>query len=589
QPAVALAHRRLSIIDVAAGHQPMSNEDGSIWLVFNGEIYNFQDLRRRLEGAGHQFRTRSDSEVLVHLYEDEGVDFLQHLNGMFALAIWDEPRARLLLARDRLGEKPLVYRHEPGRLLFASELKSLLAVPGLPRRVNPQALDEYLTYQYVPHPHSMLEGFAKLPPAHYALLEEGQLSIRRYWSPDFRRQVDRPLSENIAELRALLTDAVRLRIQSDVPWGAFLSGGVDSSLIVGLMQQLAAAPVKTFSIGFAEPEYDESAYARQVAQRLGTEHYELRVGAEQLAILPKLVWQLDEPLADSSAVATFLVARLARERVTVALTGDGGDELFAGYTRYRASRLAGWLDGLPRGVRRLAGAPLWRHLERNRPQRSLLRRGVRFGQALALSPQRRHVEWVAIFGESRRAALYSDEFLATLPGCDPAAFYEAAFARSAGRDATTRCTLADLETYLPCDLLAKVDLTSMANSLECRQPFLDHRIVELAAAMPLAHKLGWASGKRILRRAFADLMPAERPKRGFAVPLDHWFRGPLKSVLREVLLDPAALARGYFRSAAVERLIAQHESGAFDHSSRLWALLVLEWWHREWIDGRTAG
>jgi asparagine synthase (glutamine-hydrolysing) len=584
QPAVALAHRRLSIIDLAGGHQPMSNEDGTIWLVFNGEIYNYQDLRRRLDGAGHQFRTTSDTEVLVHLYEDEGLDFLQHLNGMFALAIWDQPRARLILARDRMGKKPLVYRHEPGRLLFASELKSLLTVPGLPREVDRQSLDEYLTYQYVPHPHSILKGFAKLPPAHYAVLEDGRLKVERYWSLDVRRERARPLAEDAAELNSLLTDAVRLRMQSDVPWGAFLSGGVDSSLIVGLMQQLSNVPVKTFSIGFAESEYDESRFARQMAERFGTQHHELRVDLDQLDILPKLIWHFDEPLADSSAIATYCVSKLAREHVTVALTGDGGDELFAGYARYRASRLASWLDGLPRPLRRFAGAQFWQQLERDRPQRSTLRRAVRFGQALALAPQRRHVEWIAIFGESRRAALYTDEFLASLPDADPVDFFASAFARSAGRDPITRASLADLETYLPCDLMTKVDMASMANSLECRQPFLDYRVVELAARMPIAHKLGWRRGKRILHETFPDLMPPDRPKMGFAVPLDHWLRGRFKATAHDVLLDRRAIDRGYFRPAAIERLLAEHESRRFDHSYRLWALLVLEWWHREWVD-----
>jgi asparagine synthase (glutamine-hydrolysing) len=584
QPAVALAHRRLSIIDVTGGHQPMSNEDGSIWLVFNGEIYNYLDLRRRLDGAGHQFSTTSDTEVLVHLYEDEGLDFLEHLNGMFALAIWDQPRARLVLARDRLGKKPLVYRHEPGRLMFASELKSLLTVPGVPREVDRQSLDEYLTYQYVPHPHSILKGFARLPPAHYAVFEDGRLKVEKYWSLDARRERVRPLAEDAAELGSLLTDAVRLRMQSDVPWGAFLSGGVDSSLIVGLMQQLSAAPVKTFSIGFAEPEYDESRFARQMAQQFGTEHHEMRVDFDQLDILPKLIWHFDEPMADSSAIATYCVSKLAREHVTVALTGDGGDELFAGYARYRASRLAGWLDRWPRPLRRLAGARFWQRLERNRPQRSTLRRAVRFGQALALSPARRHVEWIAIFGEARRAALYTDDFLASLPNADPVDFYAAAFARSAGRDPITRASLADLETYLPCDLMTKVDMASMAVSLECRQPFLDHRVVELAAQMPIAHKLGWRRGKRILREAFSALMPPDRPKMGFAVPLDHWLRGRLKATAHEVLLDRRAIDRGYFRPAAIERLLAEHESRRFDHSYRLWALLVLEWWHREWVD-----
>ncbi len=373
-------------------------------------------------------------------------------------------------------------------------------------------------------------------------------------------------------------------MQSDVPWGAFLSGGVDSSLVVGLMQQLSAAPVKTFSIGFAEPEYDESPFARQMALRFGTDHHELRIDAAQLDILPKLVWQFDEPLADSSAIATYWVSKLAREQVTVALTGDGGDELFAGYPRYQAHRLAGWLDGLPRSVQRLVGAPFWQRLERNRPQRSTLRRAVRFGQSLALAPERRHVEWIAIFGEARRAALYTDEFLAALPGADPVDFYAAALAHSAGRDPITRASLADLETYLPCDLMTKVDMASMANSLECRQPFLDYRVVELAAQMPIAHKLGWRQGKRVLREAFPDLMPPDRPKRGFAVPLDHWFRTGLKALAHDVLLDRRCGDRGYFRPAAVERLLTEHESQRFDHSYRIWALLVLELWHRQWVD-----
>ena len=444
---------------------------------------------------------------------------------MFALAIWDQPRARLILARDRMGKKPLVYRHEPGRLMFASELKSLLTVPGVPREVDRQSLDEYLTYQYVPHPHSILRGFAKLPPAHYAVFEDEKLTVRRYWSLDARTEVVRPLAEDAAELRELLADAVRLRMQSDVPWGAFLSGGVDSSLVVGLMQRMSAAPVKTFSIGFAQPEYDESRFARQMAERFGTEHHELQVDLAQLDILPQLIRQFDEPLADSSAVATYCVARLAREHVKVALTGDGGDELFAGYPRYGANRLAGWLDGLPRGLRRLAGAGFWQRLERNRPQRSTLRRAVRFGQSLSLAPPRRHAEWIAIFGEARRAALYSDDFLAAMPDADPVDFVAAAFAHSAGRDPITRASLADLETYLPCDLMTKVDMTSMAVSLECRHPFLDYRVVELAARLPVGHKFGWYRGKRILRTAFGELMPPERPKMGFGVPLDHWLRG----------------------------------------------------------------
>jgi asparagine synthase (glutamine-hydrolysing) len=588
QPGVALAHRRLSIIDLAGGHQPMSNEEGSVWIVFNGEIYNYQELRRRLDGAGHQFRSTSDTEVLVHLYEDEGLDFLEHLNGMFALAIWDQPRARLILARDRLGKKPLVYRHQPGRLLFASELKSLLAVPDVSREIDPQALDEYLTYQYVPHPRTILRGIAKLPPAHYAVFEDGLLTLSRYWSPDFRSERAGTLAEDAMELRSLLTDSVRLRMRSDVPWGAFLSGGIDSSLIVGLMQQLSPAPVKTFSIGFAQPEYDESRYARQVAERTGTEHHELRVGANELQILPKLIWHFDEPFADSSTIPTYWVSKLAREFVTVALTGDGGDELFAGYRRYQANRLAGWMDAWPGPLRRFLAADFWQRFERGRPQRSTLRRAARFAHSLTLSPQRRHVEWIATFNEARRGALYTDAFRAALPDSDPVDFFGRAFARSAGRDPVTRASLADLETYLAGDLMTKVDIASMANGLECRQPFLDYRVVELAARLPVGHKLGWRQGKRILREAFADLMPPDRPKMGFGVPLDHWLRGALKSTAYEVLLDRRSIERGYFRREAIEQMLAEHDSRRFDHSHRLWALLVLEWWHREWIDGHRC-
>jgi asparagine synthase (glutamine-hydrolysing) len=586
-PSVALGHRRLAIIDVACGQQPLQNEDGSMWIVFNGEIYNFRDLRHRLEGAGHQFRTNSDTETLVHLYEEEGPEFAAHLNGMFALALWDAKRQQLVLARDRLGKKPLVYRHEPGRLLFASELKSLLEVPGVPREIDPQALDEYLTYQYVPHPHTILRGIAKLPPGHVAVYREGRLDVRPFWQPDFNLEEARPAAEYAKELRTLLTSAVELRLQSEVPLGAFLSGGIDSTIIVGLMSQLSAEPVRTFSIGFPVKDFDETSYAREAAKRFGTIHEEFQVRPDAMEILPRLVWHYDEPFADSSAVPTWYVSQMTRQRVTVALTGDGGDELFAGYPRYLAVWLAEGFDRLPRLARRVLAGGFWQHFPSSRRQKSMGRKFKRFAEMLGQSPARRYLGWIAIFNEARRAALYSDDFLARLPDQDPLNFLTAALARSNRRDALTAFSLADLVTYLPCDLMTKVDIASMAHGLECRQPFLDYRVVELAARMPGRLKFRRGHGKRILRETFADLLPRSiqrRRKMGFGVPLDHWFRHELRDFTREILLDKKTLDRGLFRPEAVLQLWGEHQESRFNHGYRLWSLLILELWQREWLD-----
>lgn len=585
-PGVALGHRRLAIIDVAGGRQPLGNEDGSVWVVFNGEIYNFRPLRQRLEAAGHRFRTHSDTEVLVHLYEDEGPGFLQHLVGMFALAIWDGRQRQLLLARDRLGQKPLVYRQEPGRLLFASELKSLLEMPGLPREIDPQALDEYLTYQYVPHPRTIFRGISKLPPGHYAVYRDGRLDVQPYWQPDFNVEETLPADEYARQLRTAMTAAVESQLQSEVPLGAFLSGGIDSSIIVGLMRQLSAGPVRTFCIGFPVPQYDETRYARIAAEHFGTIHEEFRVEPHAVEVLPKLVWHFDEPFADSSAVPTWYLSQLTRQHVTVALSGDGGDELFAGYPRYQAVWLAQWFDRLPGPARRLLAGKFWQRLPGSSRQKSVGRRWKRFVEALNLPPVQRYLEWIAIFGATRRAELYSEEFARTLPADDPLAFLAAAWARSSRCDPVTAVSLADLLTYLPCDLMTKVDIASMAHGLECRQPFLDHRVVELAARMPTGLKFRRGRGKRILLQAFADMLPApilQRGKMGFGVPLDHWFRAELRDFAHDVLFDRRTLERGLFQPSAVTRLWNEHQQRQFDHSSRLWALLVLELWQRQWI------
>lgn len=583
-PGVALGFRRLSIIDVAGGHQPMSNEDGTVWIVFNGEIYNFPELRHRLEGSGHRFATRSDTETIVHLYEDEGADCFRHLNGMFAIALWDARQRQLVLGRDRLGKKPLVYRHQPGRLSFASELKSLLEIPGTPRHVDPTALDEYLTYQYVPHPRTIFRGICKLPPGHCAVYREDQLRVRPYWEPDFNAQTPINEAEAVERLRDTLESSVVMRLQSEVPLGAFLSGGVDSSLIVALAQRNTSRPLKTFSIGFPIAEYDETRYARRVAEHLGTEHHEFQVTPDGVQVLPQLVWHYDEPFADSSAIPTWYVSQLTRRHVTVALSGDGGDELFAGYPRYKAVALAARCDRLwP--LRQVFGAGFWQRLPSSSRQKSTVRRFKRFCEVLRTPPHRRYLDWVGIFNEASRAALYRDEFLAALPDSDPAAFLQSALQRAGARDPVTAFSLADLVTYLPCDLMTKVDIASMAHALECRQPFLDYRLVELAASLPAAWKSRRGQGKRILRRAFGDLLPREiwtRRKMGFGVPLDHWFRDELRPLTHDVLLSESTRCYEYFRPDVIRRMVEDHEQGRFNHCYRLWTLLMFELWLQRW-------
>ncbi len=402
----ALGFRRMAIVDVAGGHQPLSNEDGTVWTVFNGEIYNFPALRRRLEARGHVLKSQGDTEVLVHLYEDEGPGFFSLLRGMFALAIWDAPRRTLVLGRDRLGQKPLVYRHDGRRITFASELKALLALPEaeFPRRVDPIALDRYLTYGYVPHPGTILEGVYKLPPAHYAVWHEGALTLSPYWEPDWNAEPDLAPGEDVERLRALLTDAVAEQMVADVPLGAFLSGGVDSTIIVGLMQAASTRPVKTFSIGFDDPAFDETRYAEAAAKAIGTEHHAFRVEPRAWETLPALAEQFDEPFADSSALPTWYVSRETRREVTVALTGDAGDELFAGYDRYRGVALAAMLDRLPEGPRGVLGGPVARALPASVKAKTRLRKVRRWLEGIGEEPVARYARWVCQFDEPARLA-----------------------------------------------------------------------------------------------------------------------------------------------------------------------------------------
>lgn len=593
QSGAALGFRRLSIIDLAGGHQPLSNEDGSVWVIFNGEIYNYRELRGPLEARGHQFRTHSDTEVIVHAYEEEGPECVQRFRGMFGFAIWDQRRRRLMLARDRLGQKPIVYRLQPGRLSFASEIKSLLQLPGAPRDIDPRSIAEYLTFQYVPQPRTIFRDYHKLPPAHYAVYEQDRLTLTRYWRPPYddplpggRTEHDRQAA--IEQLRAAVDDSVRLRMRSDVPIGAFLSGGVDSTITAGVMARLSPHPIHTFSIGFQEATFDERVYARQAAEKFGSIHHEYVVDPSAATLLPDLLWHYDEPFADSSAVPTMQVSRVARQEVTVALSGDGGDELFGGYDRYRAVELAARVDFLPRPLRRVFAWNLWQHLPAGQDLRSFGRRLRRFMAALGEEPEHRYLRWIGIFDDASRQSLLSDEFLAQLGVHDPNRPLFDAFADCRQRDFVTRTMCADVLTYLPGDILTKVDIASMAASLECRSPFLDHPVAELAARLPIEWKRAGGEGKVILKDAFADLIPPDirqRPKMGFGVPINHWFRHELNGLLRDALLGDRARQRGYFRMSEVERLVTEHSTGKVDHRYRLWSLLILELWHQTFVDG----
>ena len=601
---VALGHRRLSILDPTPhGRQPMVDPATGCRLVFNGEVYNYRELA---DGpfAGRPYETGTDSEVLLRAFAEVGADCVGHFRGMFAFAAWDPRSGTLLLARDRMGQKPLFLRREPGRLLFASELKALLQIAGAPREVDPAAVDEFLTLQYVQDPRCILKGYEKLPPGRSAVWEGGDLAVDRYWAPPYAAGETSGVSDAdwLGRTRDAVTAAVRLRLRSDVPLGAFLSGGVDSTVVTAVAQDLnreaGGEPLKTFSIGFAEAKFDETAHARVAADTLGTEHREFRVTPDALAALPRLAFHFDEPFGDSSAIPTLALSEHTREHVTVALSGDGGDELFCGYDRYRAVKLAAAIDRLG-PLRSLMAAGLWQRLPASVEQKSLVRRGKRFLAELGKSPVRRYARWVGIFDEETRAGLYTADFAASLGAGRDAlaeAFAECDCGDAAVPDAAVRAaTCADVLTYLPGDILTKVDRASMAVGLEARAPLLDHRVAELAAAMPQAVKLRGGSQKWPLKAVrwsddFAKLPPGflDRNKMGFGVPLDHWFRGELRGLLTDFLLSDRATARGWFRPEAVRALIDRHVSGAWDHAARLWCLLMLEVWCRTWLDPADA-
>jgi asparagine synthase (glutamine-hydrolysing) len=588
--AVGLGHRRLAVIDPSsAGRQPLQTTDGRLTITYNGEIYNFQELRRELEQHGYRFVSRTDTEVILHAYRHYGVDCLARLRGMFAFAIWDAQEQRLFAARDRVGKKPFYYREDADGLSFASEPKAFLAEPSFTAEADPEALFHYLSFQYVPSPMSAFRGLQRLPPAHYLIVDRGRVSIERYWTLRYMPKEVMSDADATEQIGADLAEATRIRLVSDVPLGAFLSGGLDSSLIVALMARAGAGRVKTFSIGFDEADYNELAYARLVAEHFGTDHHETIVRPDAVAILPKLVWHYNEPFADSSAIPTFYLAEMTRRHVTVALTGDAGDENFAGYERYVASRLASYLDVIPHAVRSgLARGGQALSSGAGRPTR---RRLQRFLEAAADSRARRYARWMFHFDDPRKRDICTPEFLAKAGSLDSSAEFESLFASASGKDLIDITLEADVRSYLPDDLLVKVDIATMAYGLEARSPLLDHVVMERVARLPVHFKLRGSVKKYLLKRIARTLLPAQiidRPKMGFGVPLERWFRGPLREFAHDVLLGSRFRERGYFRMSAVEQLLRQHETGARNCHYQLWNLLVLELWHQTFIDGRPT-
>ena len=589
---IGLGHRRLAIIDLSsAGRQPMLSSDGTLAVTFNGEIYNFLELRQVLEGHGHRFRSRTDTEVILAAYRQWGVECLSRMRGMFAFAVWDATDRSLFIARDRVGKKPLHYLLDRDGIAFASEPKAFLADPGFQPRPNRKALSAFLTHQYVPSPLSAFEGVSKLPPGHYLRIRDGKLTIHRYWKLSYAQK--RRIGEQQAceELIDELREAVRLRLISDVPLGAFLSGGVDSSAVVALMAQISNAPVKTFSIGFDEQEFDELPYARQVAQRYGTEHHEFVVRPNATEIFDKLVWHYNEPYADSSAIPTFYLSELARRHVTVALNGDAGDENFAGYRRYIAPSDAEQFDRLHPALRRLV-AEVAQRTPAPAKSDSVLYRGRRWLRRLADSPAGRYSRRTMIFDPELKAEICDPAFLADTEQAGASAFLADAFAATDAGDMIDACLDVDVSYYLPDCLLVKVDIATMAHGLEGRSPMLDHEFMEFAASLPSGLKLHHGSTKYILKQAVRPLLPADiidRPKKGFSVPLGPWFRNELRELSGDLLLDGRLAARGYVQPRAVRRLLDEHWRGVAGWQDQLWTLLMLESWHRMFIDRRPQG
>jgi asparagine synthase (glutamine-hydrolysing) len=587
-----LGIQRLRIIDLETGDQPIFNEDESVVVVLNGEIYNYRELRAELEARGHRFSTRTDTEVIVHLYEDHDERCVEHLRGMFAFALWDRRRRRLLIARDRVGKKPLFYADRDGEFWFGSEVKAILEDPEVPRDVDSQAIDAYLRFGYVPDPQSSFHALRKLPPGHLLTWHAGALEVRRYWHLDFSTKDEYSSEREMQErVRSELLDATRLRLRSDVPLGAFLSGGVDSSAVVAAMAQLSSTPVKTFSIGFDVASFDETSYAREVAELFGTEHHEFRVEPEAVSILPKLVWHYGEPFSDQAAIPSLYLAELTRRHVTVALNGDGGDEDFFGYGHHRAALRLDRFPLMPRGLLGAAARLFDRIGPGPRPD-DLRSRARRAAHMLAMAPDARYASLLSMFPEYELPSLYTPEFWAELGPNRPALHViRDPWLASTATNELDRLLEVDVRTLLPGMFLVKADIAAMAHSLEVRSPLLDQRFMEMAARLPANAKYDGHVGKRVFKDALREWIPSrilDRPKMGFGVPISEWLRGPLRDLPADVLLDPAALERGMFRPEAVERIVARHRDGIEDMGRKIWVLLQLELWLRTFVDVRRS-
>jgi asparagine synthase (glutamine-hydrolysing) len=579
-PGVALGLKRLSIIDVAGGRQPIPNEDGTLTSVGNGEIFNFRALRSELEARGHRFRTGSDMEVVVHGYEEWGDAVVERLSGQFAFALWDGTRKRLLAARDRAGEKPLYYCEGSAHVVFASEIKALLSRNDVPRKLDAEALDDFLTYEFIAAPRTILAGVKKLPPAHAMSVEQGKVSTWAYWQAPTRVESGKSEEEWAFELRETLAKAVTSQMMADVPLGAFLSGGIDSSSVVALMSQASELPVRTFSISFADASYDESRYAREIAERFGTKHREERIEANVAELFDKLVVHLDEPFADTSLFPTYLVSQVAAREVKVALSGDGGDELFAGYDWYVADRIARSLSRFPgeAALRALYAMSEW--FPPTAKKKGLINKAKRFLEGASAPPSLGHYRWLSHMRAEDKAELYDDALQGSLVSYDPSRSVAARLGEPRD-DLLNRQLYTDFKLFLADDILVKVDRMSMATSLEARAPFLDKDVIELAFRMPGELKLKGRSRKHILKLAMADVLPASvlaRRKEGFSIPMKNWLRNELRPLMDELLSEERIRARGLFRFEAVKRRIDEHIAGARNHAHQLFPLMVFERW-----------
>ncbi len=584
---VAFGHTRLSVIDTETGWQPIANEDESIFVILNGEIYNFQSLRKELSDKGHQFRTNSDTEVVVHLYEDEGLGFVERLDGMFALAIWDEPNSRLVLARDRIGKKPLYFSENAGRISFASETKALNSVQTESKQIDPSALASYLTYGYVPDPLSIFKGITKLPPAHLLVFDEQGVKIQRYWELSSTTDSTLTREDAVAETRRLADKAVASRLISDVPLGFFLSGGLDSSVVVGAAAQVSSSKLKTFSIGFEEESFSELEYARTIAERFDTDHEEFMVTSDLVGDLESIVRFADEPLADSSMFPTYYLSRQTREHVTVALSGDGGDEVFGGYDRYIGLGLAEKYHRVPGFIRKGLIGPLAGMIPETPGKRSNLRRVKRLTYPATDSAEQWYMGWMQQFRTESHSSAFTPEFAQSVS--DNGGWVDhmnTAFVSSANGESRSSAKSAqwvDSTTYLPGDLMAKSDRMSMAHGLEVRSPFLDHHLMEFASTIPGNYAYRGKAGKQILKQAYSDLIPSEiinRKKAGFTVPMSEWINGPLRGITHDLLTTQGAEVHKVVNSGFIQQMIKEHADQRSNHAVRLWNLICLETWSK---------